>query len=52
MMSGPAVMDVFKECRVEDLDLGGGQRKENTVISCLLAVNLTTNQTQTPSRSR
>lgn len=26
VMSGPAVVDVFKECRVEDLDLGGGQR--------------------------
>lgn len=26
VMSGPVVVDVFKECWVEDLDLGGGQR--------------------------
>lgn len=26
MMSGPVVVDVFKERWVEDLDLGGGQR--------------------------
>ncbi len=33
MMSGPVVMDVFKERWVEDLDLSGEtQRKENTVI--------------------
>lgn len=29
MMSSPAVVDVFKECWVEDLDLGhGGTRRE------------------------
>jgi len=27
VMSGPVVMDVFKECWVEDLDLGGRERK-------------------------
>lgn len=26
MMSGPVVVDVFKERWIEDLDLGGGQR--------------------------
>lgn len=29
VMSGPVVVDVFKECWVEDLDLSGGQRYSN-----------------------
>lgn len=47
-MSGPTVVDVFKECWVEDLDLGGGQRgreRKYCNIYCLFAVNLTKNQT-------